>query len=277
MKLTIGMATYDDFDGCFFTVQALRMYQDMQDVEILVIDNFGCDWTKNFIDHHCTNARYIRYAGVVGTSLPRDLVFREAHGDAVLCLDCHVMLVPGAIARLKKYYNDNPNTNDLIQGPLLHDDLITISTHFNPVWNDHMYGTWGLDPRGYDPGETPFDIPMQGLGLFSCRRSAWLGFNQSFKGFGGEEGYIHEKFRQAGNRCLCLPWLKWMHRFGRPYGTGFPLNIIDRINNYLIGHDELNLDINAVIDHFAQYTDRSRIIEAAKTVLAHRQDLDTYK
>ena len=25
--LTIGMATYDDFDGVFFSIQALRMYQ----------------------------------------------------------------------------------------------------------------------------------------------------------------------------------------------------------------------------------------------------------
>ena len=39
--LTIGMATYKDFDGVFFTIQALRMYQDLTDTELLVIDNFA--------------------------------------------------------------------------------------------------------------------------------------------------------------------------------------------------------------------------------------------
>lgn len=39
---------------------------------------------------------------------------------------------------------------------------------------------------------------MQGLGIFACRRDVWPGFNPRLRGFGGEEGYIHEKFRRAG-------------------------------------------------------------------------------
>ena len=40
-KLTIGMATYDDFDGVYFTVQAILLYHPevADDVEVLVIDN----------------------------------------------------------------------------------------------------------------------------------------------------------------------------------------------------------------------------------------------
>ena len=42
-KLTIGMATYDDYDGVFFSLQALRLYQlegiAEEDVEFIVIDN----------------------------------------------------------------------------------------------------------------------------------------------------------------------------------------------------------------------------------------------
>ena len=40
-KMTIGMATYDDYDGVYFSLQALRMYHPevMDDVELLVIDN----------------------------------------------------------------------------------------------------------------------------------------------------------------------------------------------------------------------------------------------
>ena len=39
--LTIGMATYDDYDGVYFTVQALRLYhrEVARDVAILVLDN----------------------------------------------------------------------------------------------------------------------------------------------------------------------------------------------------------------------------------------------
>ena len=41
-KLTIGMATYDDFDGVFFTIQSLRAYFPMcmsDRVEFILIDN----------------------------------------------------------------------------------------------------------------------------------------------------------------------------------------------------------------------------------------------
>jgi hypothetical protein len=67
------------------------------------------------------------------------------------------------------------------------------------------------------------------MGVFSCRKGAWPGFNPMFRGFGGEEGYIHEKFRQAGGRCLCLPWLRWTHRFGRPAGIGYSLTVGEKL------------------------------------------------
>ena len=39
MKLTIGMAVYEDFDGAYFTIQALRMYHDLRQCELIVVDN----------------------------------------------------------------------------------------------------------------------------------------------------------------------------------------------------------------------------------------------
>ena len=36
--LTIGMPTYKDFDGVYFTIQALKMYHNVENVEILVVD-----------------------------------------------------------------------------------------------------------------------------------------------------------------------------------------------------------------------------------------------
>lgn len=265
-ELTIGMATYNDFDGVYFTIQALRLYHDLENTEILVVDNYGCQETKAFVQQW-TKGKYILARDVVGSSAPRDLIFREAQGEAVLCCDCHVLFVPGAIARLKKFYRDTPDCLDLLQGPLLYDDGKMVATHFNPRWNAQMLGVWGTDPRGQDPNAEPFEIPMQGLGAFSCRKRAWLGFNPGFRGFGGEEGYIHEKFRQARRRCLCLPWFRWMHRFSRPRGGSFPLKTEDRLRNYLIGHAELGLDVRPVLKHFSSYLPLDQVISIAEDAL----------
>jgi hypothetical protein len=250
VALTIGMPTYNDFDGVYFTMQALRHYQDLEDTELLVVDNYGCEHTKAYVEGWA-GARYILATDAVGTAAAKNRVFAEAKGEAVLCCDSHVMFLPGVIARLKAYYQEHPHTRDLLQGPLVADDLQTISTHFDPVWIDEIWGFWATDPRGLDPDGEPFDIPMQGMGAFSCRKEAWLGFNPAFRGFGGEEGYIHEKFRQAGARTLCLPWLRWVHRFGRPAGVPYPALLHDKVKNYIIGFTELGLDLEPVREHFS--------------------------
>ena len=167
-KLTIGMATYDDYDGVYFSVQALRLYHpEMQDMtEFLLIDNHPdgpCAEPLKSSKAHAelplrAQQRDPRYGG-------EGFVFAEAAGDFVLCMDSHVFVVPGALKRLLDYFEANPETTDLVQGPLLYDDLANISTHFAPEWRSGMYGTWGCDERGKDPDALPFDIPMQGLGL----------------------------------------------------------------------------------------------------------------
>lgn len=266
VALTIGMATYDDFDGVYFTIQSLRLYQDLSDTEILVIDNYGCDDTEAFVKG-VANASYVRATEIVGTAV-RELVFTHAQGDAVLCVDSHILFVPGAIERLRRYYADHPGTPDLLQGPLLYDDLSSISTHFDPVWRSQMWGTWGTDPRGHDANGEEFDIPSQGLGIFSCRREAWPGFNPAFRGFGGEEGYIHEKFRQRGGRTLCLPWLRWVHRFGRPKGVPYPLSVEMKLRNYIIGFTELGLDTTEAEAHFADFLPPGRVKKVKAEALA---------
>jgi glycosyltransferase involved in cell wall biosynthesis len=267
IELTIGMAVYQDFDGVYFTVQDLRMHHDMENVEILVVDNFGCDATAAFIAGTGLNGdvRYLRSTEKTGTAAPRQKVFEEARGKAVLCLDSHVLLAPGSVARLKQFYRYHPNTLDLYQGPIVFDDFKQRGTHFEPVWSDAMYGRWGFDAR-VDRDE-PFEIPMQGLGIFTCRKEAWLGFNPKFRGFGGEEFYIHEKFRQAGHKCWCLPWLRWLHRFGRPRGVPYPNLLEDRLANYLIGWSELGLPLDSIYEHFLDKMSASSIAKTASASL----------
>lgn len=242
-KLTIGMAVYDDFDGAYFTIQSLRMHHlnnlDI-DSEIVVIDNNPhsasgkelCSFVENW-----AKGRYVPFSEKKGTSV-RNEIFNNSNGDYTLCIDSHVLLEHNAIQNLIDYFVENPNTKNLLSGPLLYDDLINISTHFDPVWREGMYGIWGTNNELYNNGE-PFEIPMMGLGVFACKTSEWPGFNSNFRGFGGEEGYIHEKIRQAGGKCICLPNFKWVHRFGRPNGVPYSNILEDRVWNYFIGWLEL--------------------------------------
>jgi glycosyltransferase involved in cell wall biosynthesis len=271
IELTIGMATYNDYDGLYFTLQALRQYHDLDNSELIVVDNYGCEDSRKLVQEQI-KGRYHLATDVVGTAAPRDLIFRMAQGRAVLCCDCHVLFGPGSIARLKQFYRDNADIDDLLQGPLVHDDGKTISTHQDPCWHDMMWGTWATDPRGEDPNGDPFEIPIQGLGAFSCRRDAWLGFHPRFRGFGGEEGYIHEKFRQAGRRCLCLPWFRWMHRFQRAGKVAYPMTMEDRVRNYVIAHLDLGLSLESATAHFKKFIPEQAIAAIAVEEIFGRRD-----
>jgi hypothetical protein len=254
-KLTIGSLVYDDFEGTYFSYQSLRLNnQDiLEDLDLVVIDNHpespdGAA-TKDFC--HKANIRYVSETKNIGTA-QRNKVFENAKAPHTLCMDPHVIFEPHTIKNLLAFYAANPNNKDLYQGPLLmdcikgHDPM----THMDPVWRDHMWGTWAIDKRGIAPNLPPFAIPMQGLGVFSCKTQDWLGFNDKFIGFGGEEGYIHEKFRKAKRQCWCLPFFRWLHRFGRPRGVPYPLQVEHRIHNYLRGFTELGLDSKPVLKHF---------------------------
>lgn len=88
----------------------------------------------------------------------------------------------------------------------------------------------------------------------------------SFKGFGGEEGYIAEKFRRAGGKNICLPQLQWAHRFGRPNGVKYRLVLEDRIWNYFVGWLEITQDpddqmIKDIYNHFKQRVSKKTLDE----------------
>jgi hypothetical protein len=274
-KLTIGMATYDDYDGVYFSLQALRLYHPeiLGETNFLVVDNRPdgpCAEGLKALERSTPHFRYVPFNSYSGSAAGKNLVFTEADGEFVLCLDCHVFIVPGGLRRLLEYFETHPGTANLLQGPLVHDDLTTIATHFRPAWSSGMYGCWDMDERGKDPDAPPFDIPMQGMGLFACRRSVWPGFNARFRGFGGEEGYIHEKFRQSGARTLCLPFLRWMHRFRRPMGIPYSNRWEDRVRNYLIGFRELGLSTAELERHY-----REILGDAAAPMLHQiKQELD---
>lgn len=325
-KLAVGFAHLDDYDGAYFTVQALRLYSRdvLKDIEFVVVDNKPSSrhgqmvrtLVEGWARAGCNGAKYVPLENPVGTSPSRDAIFQHATAPAVLVVDCHVLLAPGALKRLVSYWDANPTSRDIVTGPLVYDDLANITTHFNDTWRGEMWGTWGnawacscgqgikfspqegkelglpepvvfrdlgmgvtplkrcfhcgkalpdgvqwpghqkalfeagYVPLGFDDDSPAFEIPGQGLGLFSMRRDAWPGFNPHARGFGGEELYIHEKVRMQGGAALCLPFLKWVHRFGRANGVPYPLGRHAKVRNYVLEFKELGRDLAPVYDHF---------------------------
>lgn len=278
-KLTIGMATYDDYDGVFFSIQSLRMYHPIcsdQRTEFIVLDNNPSSHhgkeCKKFVEN-AVKGRYIPY-DQKPSSFNKYKIVDYANGEYVLIIDCHVLVQDGGIQNLLNYFDYTFPCPHLVQGPLWYDNLNNISTHFEPVWRGDMYGIWATNQQAYDMG-LPFEIPMQGMGLLAFKKSAWKGINQHFKGFGAEEGYIAAKFRQWGGSNICLPDLKWNHRFGRPNGVQYPLILEDRIWNYFIGWMEITRNPNHkfildIKNHFKQRVSEqsiNNIYEQAKLLI----------
>jgi len=264
-KLTIGTCVHDDFEGLYFTLQSIRLHhKDILDrLEFVVINNNpkspeGQEIRKlmGWVTEPLT---YVEFDAFSATSL-RDKIFGLANTEYVLVLDCHVLLESGSLKKLLDFYDAGKDNRNLIQGPLIYDDMENISTHFDLTkWGADMWGVWETDKRGLNPDGKAFEIPAQGLGLFTCRKDSWLGFNEKFRGFGGEEGYIHEKYRNAGRKAICLPFLRWLHRFGRPLGVTYGPTIEDRFRNYMIGFQEIGKDTNEIINRFKDKVSKEHI------------------
>ena len=70
--------------------------------------------------------------------------------------------------------------------------------------------------------------------------------------------------------------MRWMHRFYRPYGPPYPLSNKTKIRNYLIGHMELNIPLDELLEHFVD--DQKAISERdMKNLLLQTTDETGYK
>ena len=78
-KLTIGMATYDDFHGVYFSIQSVRMHHSevINDIEFIVVDNnpdgeHGKE-VKKFLSS-VPNCKYIAFSEFQSTAV-RNIIF----------------------------------------------------------------------------------------------------------------------------------------------------------------------------------------------------------
>jgi predicted O-methyltransferase YrrM len=321
IQFTVGMPTYNDFNGVWLTIQALRLYFPQWLGEIIVIDNNPTSDEGTMTRDFCNSvpgARYVAFPEPKGPALAKGEVFKQARFDHVVCMDSHVMLFPPAFKALADFYASHPKSPDLIHGPMVNDNLVSLATHFTDEWPvddvidpttkqkvrkpSQMWGRWGRDlkafplmkweetteteermdpetmqvylvPRHYPELPRPtvqwFEIGAQGMGLFACRKESFVGFNPLFQGFGGEEWYIHEKTRKAGNKVWCVSGFLWSHRFGRPSGSPAPATLWQKYRNYELGHKELGIDPVRLREHFIGYG----LIPANWTEAAVRGDL----
>ena len=121
------MAVYDDYDGAYFTVQSIRLLHAavLDDIEFLIIDNHPdgpvAEGLRS-LTQRVPRCRYVPFGGFHSTAV-RDLVFREATTEYVLCLDAHVLLPAGTLRTLLDYFQAHPDSRDLVQGPMLSDSL----------------------------------------------------------------------------------------------------------------------------------------------------------
>ena len=246
-KLSIVMPMHRRRDSVEMTIMALKIYQAdaLEQCEIIVCDNEKEQsehgrMIQGLMDHYSGSVRckYITFRDVQGTAIGKQKAIEAATGNAILCIDSHVMLPPGAIRKLIDFYDANPTTNNLYQGPCWRSDLFDKDgkptfngTHLNPVWSTRMFGVWGVDKKAHE-GE-PYEIEATGMGLFSFRREAWVGFDSESKGFGVEEFTTHAKFKKRGDKTILLPWLTWWHLFGHVDTHTAGGENVDRIENYV--------------------------------------------
>lgn len=239
-ELTVGMVVYGEFPNAWFTVQALRAMHGPR-FKLLVLDAAprGCPQTRAVT--LAAGGAYHSRPDLCHTAAGRDHLVRLAETPWVLVLDPHVLIEPGGLNALMLTVADGRHDRDILTGPLLSDDGRGLSSHWRPNAPGRLWGEWAADPRV--SGADPFGIPMQGLGLFAAHRDHWPGLHPLHRGFGAEEGYLHEVYRRAGGRCLCLPALKWRHQFRGPAnGAPYPRPAHDHPRNLLLHHRELGLD-----------------------------------
>lgn len=251
-KLTIGCATYDDQKGLAFTLTILReeiVRLGLQDqVQLLCVDNHPGGKEAAEVKNTCrkVRARYIPLAEPVGTAPPRNLVFQEAAGEWVICVDSHVWFVPGTLTRILQFI-DNNTSRDLFQAVLLNSSIYNDDgtpaiqwTHWLPrMGEDGLFGKQAINPAAADPELLPFEIPGGGCWFLLSRKEAWLGWHPEMRGF-GVEGYLHAKYYQQGRRVWCLPFVRGWHWFrdSKSQPVSYDMSWEQRTRNYLLSYRE---------------------------------------
>lgn len=264
------MSTYDDYDGVFFTIQSLRMHHNLpSNTEFIVIDNNpdgSHSKTLNGFLKAVPNCHVVDERDRKSSFVKYD-AFKHATGDVILGLDCHVLLKAGFIDKLLAWWSDHEGSPSLLTGPLVYNDLVSLSTHMAEEWRGSDFGIWATNAEALKAGD-PFPVPMQGMGCFSFWRTEAPTPNPGFRCFGAEEWYMAERTRRNGGKVICHPGLGWMHRFEWP-PRSFPMALDDKIVNYYRGWLELygtfeHQRVRQMTEHWLKMLPQAKLDELIK-------------
>jgi len=261
---TVGMACFNDFDGVYFTVEALKVFHADRVAQIIVVDDSPEGPVQERTMKWCrrlSNVLYVR-SHVHGTSAPRNRVFAEATSEKVVCIDSHVLIHPGSFSALDDFWAVTAGHGiRLAHGVLMEDDNRVPLSSFRDEWGDDlMHGKWHTDTAQFPltnlrvPGTAAYasddlgrpvaakpwiDVWSQGLGGFACLRDEWPGFHPGFSQFGGEEGYIDDKFRRMGGMAVSVSGFRWTHRFHdqdvKTPASSYSRSTVAKFRNYVLG------------------------------------------
>jgi hypothetical protein len=155
-QLCVGVLAHGGLDGAWLTIQAIRLYhREVADRVVFLIVNDDHDSTDPIDLDALVGVPGVRYFSSRGhgADAARDLVFREANEDVVCCVDSYALLQPGGLAAILTWLLEHPTSRDLVQGPLLGDDLHLVAR----------------------PAASPFETDGHAAALLACRRAAWPG------------------------------------------------------------------------------------------------------
>jgi glycosyltransferase involved in cell wall biosynthesis len=200
----------------WFTLQGL-LHAGFQDrVEILVVDNDPSQEVQEVCDYFARPIlRYIKAGEIKGVNYPRSVGANVARGKWLMMLDSHVLMQPGSYNTIL----ERIRTDCYPPRSLVH---CGVSFGAPKVWGSYrltletnFWGRWHYLVR--PDALQPYPIAATGNWAFITRLEDWDscgGFNEAFRGYGGDEIYLQLKYWRAGGQVLLDPLLKGCHWSG---------------------------------------------------------------
>ena len=219
----------------WFTLQGLMHAGFNEHVEILVVDNEPSADVREVCEYFSRPClRYVEAGEIKGVNYPRSVGASQARGEWLLVLDSHVLMQPGSWAQIR----DRIESGAYPPRALIH---FGVSFGAPLVWgayrltfDTNFWGTWHhLVPAD---AQQPYPIAATGNWAFLTRLSDWQlcgGFNEEFRGYGGDEIYLQLKYWRAGGQVLLDPLVCGSHWSGPRAYTSTPLELI--VNTAIAG------------------------------------------
>ena len=264
-KLTIGMACFDDPQGVWWTLSAIRQYHvdiAREDVDLLVINDHPsfsqdlmnmCALTKTRLVHKPKNR---------GPAHAKNSIWENAIGSHVLMLDCHVLLGKNSVDYILDAIDKDEIKQDMWCGPLRGEGGSVIATELDPELRGDFFGVWSVKDA-----DKVHEIGAHGSAYALMKKEHWPTFSNNFRGFAGEEIYIHDKVRKNGGKVVYHPSLGWVHRFPRFGPVPYTLTLNDKMHNYCIAAYESGWNVLQMREYFGRRLpqDQKDVIEKGLT------------